>query len=72
MINQIVLFLLTFALFALLLNQQKIKNKKIFFSLAFASWLIASGVVFVQENVHQQVIESSNFLNFPSQQIEKQ
>ena len=71
MINQIALFLITIMLFALLLHQQKIASKKIFFTLAFTSWLIVSGLVFFQETVHQQIIESCKISDFPSQQIEK-
>jgi formate hydrogenlyase subunit 3/multisubunit Na+/H+ antiporter MnhD subunit len=69
MINLIVLFLLTIALFALLLNQQIIKNKKAFFTIAFVGWLAVSGVVFMQETVHQQIIESCKISGFPSQEI---
>ena len=72
MINQIVLFLMTIALFALLLYQQKIKTKKVFFTLVFVAWIIASGIVFVQETTHQKIIsESYQTATFPSQEIKK-
>ena len=69
MTNLVALSLITIMLFVMLLNQQKIENKKIIFSLAFASWLAASGLIFIQETVHQQVIDSSKISNFPSQEI---
>ena len=72
MINQIALFLMTIVLFALLLYQQKIKNKKVFLTIAFTGWLIVSGVVVMQETVHQKIISQDyKTSGFPSQQVQK-
>lgn len=70
MINQIVLFLLTISLFALLLRKKQITNNKAFLALAFVGWLAASGLVFVQETVHQKIINQDyKTFGFPSQEI---
>ena len=72
MINQIVLFLLTISLFALLQSKKQIRNNKAFLTLALTGWLIASGIVFVQETTHLKIIsESYHTATFPSQEIKK-
>ena len=73
MINLLAFQILTLALFVILIHLSRrgpLQRQKTFLALAFTGWMIAAGVVVVQESIHHRAItDQCKTSELPSQML---